>query len=127
MKQVPVSYNFDDERAVPTVWRDTFRLIINALMSSNQRREIDVMGNVTFDDKAIETSLYQIQGYPASKVSLGPDTWTTSICRYEDEGWSVLIDLYVDAEVVVSDLVLGAKVKPADSSFSFDVGFVYVP
>lgn len=124
-----VCQTFDDERAVPTVWRETFERIILALMSADPRNAIDGIENVIFSDKGIETSLFQIEAYPASSVSVGARTWDSSIYMDEGEveGWSVLIDLHIDDEPEVSDLVLSARVKPTETCLQFDVGFVYVP
>jgi len=68
-----------------------------------------------------------VADYPASQVSIGSETWKTSICYWGDTYWDILVDLHADEGTTVSDLVMSARVYPERDSFRYEIGLIYVP
>jgi len=127
MTNIPISYDSENERPVPSIFHDTFDAVVKAFQHKNANDKLAQMQNVFFDDNAIRISMSQVKDYPASEVSIGGETWKSSFCYWEETYWSILIDLHVDQELVVSDLVMSAKVYPEGEWYRYEIGLIYVP
>lgn len=127
MTFVSLTYDTENEQPVPTLWRETLNAIVDAICSDDPASSIGALENVSIGDQTLEISAYQMKWYPASKVSVGVETWNRSICMWNSGYWDVLVDLFVDDDPVLSDLVLSAKVTPVAEGFHFEIEFVYVP
>lgn len=123
---IPVTRDVNAQQAIPSEWRDTFRIICDAFVLGDVRVHNcahEVKWPADEDEKIIA---YNIEGYGLPLAPLSSETWKTSVCLWMEGYWDVLVDLYVgDGEA--SDLVLFAKVFPNNGTFKFEVGLVYVP
>ena len=128
MEFVAVEYDAENERPVPSEWHDTLAEIAMAFNSESPALALQIIKNVSFEDEIIKISLGQIEDYPASKVYVGPKTWESSICIWEEGYWSLLVDLHIDdKDDQVSDLVMPVRVFIKNKAFEFQPNFIHVP
>jgi hypothetical protein len=126
MKYFSVSKCEDKELAVPSEWRDTFTRIVDELKAGNFRID-QVLSNV----KPVSN---QNAGRMADNIALFGDdldklpeeAWETSIYRWMDGYWEVLVDLFTIREGR-SDLVLFARVFEKGDLYEFQLDSVHVP
>ena len=67
-----------------------------------------------------------IADYGATLVDLPEETWSTSMARWSESQWDVVVDLWT-AEEGRSDMILDLRVFEGESGFQFQVHLVYVP
>ena len=121
---VPVTKS-DDEEPVPTIWRDTFRQIVEAFRSGDfSLRAIDGVAPLSDDDdaSAIKRS---IASYGDGLASLPDESWKTSIARWTGSHWDVLVDLFTESGL--SDLVISSRVREEGGGYHFIMDSVHVP
>jgi hypothetical protein len=115
----------DNEHPVPTVWRDTLSRIVDALrrdeFSLNSIEDVSPISNNEADRLRRNIATY---GVHLSK--LPERAWQTSVCRWMEDYWDVLVDLFTEEEGE-SDLVLFIKVYEREGSYRFNVESVHVP
>ena len=128
MDFLAIEHDVENERPVPSEWRETLRQIATAFNSPSPSSVLQSIENVSFEESIIKISLDQIKDYPASKVFVGPKTWDRSIYIWEEAYWSLLVDLHVDNDDDdVSDLVLPVRVSVKKDAFHFQPNFIHVP
>ncbi|WP_153006854.1 DUF7668 domain-containing protein [Sphingomonas sanguinis] len=115
----------DNEEPVPTVWRDTYRQIVEAFRNGNfSLQGIDGVNPLSDDDAdAIRRSIHSYGGRVAR---LPEEAWNTSIARWTGSHWDVLVDLFIE-DVGLSDLAISSRVKGCGETYLFVVDCVYVP
>jgi hypothetical protein len=122
---IPVEKDEEDERPVPTIWRDSLTAAADALAA----------GNYTFTGVPLvqplddETAAYvkdNIADYGCTLTPLPGRSWDTSISSWQLDHWDVLVDLFTREEGR-SDLVMQVTVVEDGPSFLFNVHLVYVP
>ena len=64
--------------------------------------------------------------YGGTLVSLPTEAWDTSVCIWNGDHWSALVDLWTKEEGR-SDLVLQVRISEAGAGFRTAVHLVYVP
>ncbi|KDA02681.1 MAG: hypothetical protein V7651_14865 [Hyphomonas oceanitis] len=126
MSDVPVKKNGDRELPIPTEWRAALKQIADALAAGDF--ELSSLPQVSQyeDPDFAKINRANIQDYPDSLAPLDASTWDTSIYRWMEEYWEVLVDLSAGA-TLTSDLVLHVKVRKNGQDFIFQPGLVYVP
>lgn len=67
-----------------------------------------------------------IAAYGVHLSELPERAWQTSVCRWMEDYWDVLVDLFTEEEGE-SDLVLFIKVYEREVSYRFNVESVHVP
>lgn len=121
---VPVLKDGQSQQPVPSVWRNTFKEIVEAFKQGDFAREIAGVRPVSAADaEAIAAS---IEGYGAQLVNLPEETWRTSVCQWMGAHWDVIVDLFTEEEGA-SDLILHLRVYEEGSAYAFEVHLVYVP
>lgn len=115
-----------DELPVPSVWRDTIRVIVAAIVDGDYHLENTPDNIIALDKKSAEINAENIESYPDVLRSLHDTTWNTSICQWANGYWQLLIDLSVCGGET-SDLVLHIKVKENGNTYIFEPGLIYVP
>ena len=123
---VPVLKDEDNQTPVPTVWRNTFRLIAEALKEGDFKLNLRVSDarSISAKDAAIITA--NIRDYGDQLIDLPDDTWSTSVCQWMLDYWEVYIDLFT-ANESASDLVLAVRVYEDGTSYIYEVQSVHVP
>ncbi|WP_217495011.1 hypothetical protein [Marinomonas sp. FW-1] len=123
---VPVLKDEDNQTPVPTVWRNTFRLIAEALKEGDFKLNLRVSDarSISAKDAAIITA--NIRDYGDQLIDLPDDTWSTSVCQWMLDYWEVYIDLFT-ANEGASDLVLAVRVYEDGTSYIYEVQSVHVP
>lgn len=123
---VPVLKDEDNQTPVPTVWRNAFKLIVEALKEGDFKLNLRVSEarSISAKDAAIITG--NIHDYGDQLVDLPDDTWSTSVCQWMLDYWEVYVDLFT-AKEGASDLVLAVRVYEDRASYIFEVQSVHVP
>ena len=123
-----LSYDLENVFPVPLMWRQVLGDIALAFNAPNPSVTLRIIERVRFREGIIDISLEQIKDYPASRVSVGPKTWESSIYLWQEGYWDVLVDLHIDDEIdCVSDLILPVRVTNVDGYMWFDPNFIHVP
>jgi hypothetical protein len=126
IETVSVLKDEENQTPIPSAWRGTFRLIVEAFKEGDFKLERGVIGvrNISSEDASrIEKN---IERYGTTLTSLPEETWGTSVCQWMRSYWDVLIDLYT-VEEGASDLVLAVRVYEEGKTYIFEVQSVYVP
>lgn len=116
----------DLEHPVPEQWRPTFQQIVDAFVAGDfglRRHRIDRVEAV--DPATAEHIAANIFAYGDALAPLSEETWRSSIYRWMDGYWYVLVDLSTASEAV-SDLTLHANVH-GDPESHFEIESVHVP
>lgn len=126
MQRDDVQKNDAQELPIPRIWRDILLKIVDAVNSGNFAfREIDP--NVQeLDDKNAEFIRSYVQGFGVLQFSMPSKAWNSSIYRWMDGYWQLLIDLY-SGQGDETDLVLFVRVNEADMNYRFSVQHIIVP
>jgi hypothetical protein len=124
---VAIAKDSHEERRVPTSWRATFLKIVTAFRQGNfSLMGIDGVRPLSSAEAVrIAGNIGSFASALAPLGELSEVTWQTSICRWMDSYWYVLVDLSM--EKGDSDLVLFAKVYEENETYGFDVESVHVP
>ena len=123
---VPVFKDEDNQRPIPSAWRETFFEIVEALKEGDFGLVRGVSGVRPVSSKDASLIADTVQDYGAHLISLPEETWQTSACQWMQGYWDALIDLFT-AEEGASDLVLSVRIYEIGDSYSFDIQSVYVP
>ena len=122
---VPIEKDEDQERPVPSAWRQTLGEMVEALREHNyQLRGIPHVEPV--DDNTADAIARQIEDYGGTIAPLPEQAWTTSVCQWQLTYWEVLVDLFT-VEDGPADLVLHVMVYADGNDFLFKPHLVYVP
>lgn len=123
-EHVPVAKNEDEELPVPTEWRKPLGDIV-ACLASEEFGKLPSVAPVTplTDEECSNIELY-IRDYGATLTTLPEESWKTSIYRWMDGYWHVLVDLFTVEE---GDLVLSLRVYPVEGSYTFRIEWLHVP
>jgi hypothetical protein len=118
--------NSEIEQAIPEEWKESIRQIVNDLRDRKLGfRQIDIGHYLISPDTA--NDIYRnIKDYGETVISLEESAWETSVCRWIDSHWYILVDLFT-VEAGSSDLVLVLNAYEAGISYRFDVLSVHVP
>jgi hypothetical protein len=122
---VAVEKDEDGAQRVPSVWRQTFAQMVEALRQRNFRLQ-GLQEVAPVDDETADVIAYQIESYGGTLASLPELTWDTSVCQWQLTHWEVLVDLFT-LEDGVADLVLHVMVYEDGSGYLFRPHLVYVP
>ena len=125
--EFPVPYDPEFQSPIPTIWRDTIILIVDAFKDKDFAG-LNTIPNVELIALEYASELVEyIVDYGAHLISLPKDTWNTSVCLYmEDEFWKAIIDLFT-AEEGCSDLILDLHIFKKQNQFEFQINSIYVP
>lgn len=118
-----------DERnqsLVPSVWRNTFSNIVEALKDGDFDAVRNVVGVRPISSEEAVRIAENIKGHGARLTSLPDATWETSACQWMRGYWDVLVDLYT-VEEGASDLALSVRVYEEGSDYVFEIQSVHVP
>lgn len=116
----------DAEHPVPELWRPRFRRIASAFAAGDFRlRDHPVDGVAPIDAATARAIARNIAAYGEPLVPLSDATWATSVCRWMDGYWQVLVDFSTEAEPV-SDLTLHGKLLGPDG-LRLEITSVHVP
>nr|WP_314437095.1 hypothetical protein [uncultured Brevundimonas sp.] len=122
---IPVEKDEDRELPVPTAWRLQIAEIVAALVGSSE----GTVGNVVCLDRISSDVLRSIDEnlaeYGCTIDPVSSLTWGTSIYRWMDGYWQVLVDLFAEGEQV--DLVLFLRVAESEGEYRFHVESIHVP
>lgn len=114
----------DVEQPVPEPLRSTFRQIADAFVAGDfQLRNHSIEGVRPIDTCTADWIAENVSAYGEPLAPLNEQTWNTSICRWMDGYWQILVDLTTRSEAV-SDLTLHAKLYETGE---LGVDAVYVP
>lgn len=116
----------ESERPIPHAWRDALAAVVHALAGGDYSLTAltDSFIKPTPQDAARIRAA--ISDYGATLTELPAESWDTSVCIWYDPEWDALVDLWTFEEGR-SDLVLHAKIKEIDQSYSYEIQLVYVP
>jgi hypothetical protein len=123
---IPVLKDEDNQTAVPSEWRNTFKSIVGALKQGDFKLDVRPSGVLPISAKDAARITGNIQDYGDQLTELSEDTWTTSVCQWMLDYWEVYIDLFT-VEEGASDLVLAVRVFEEGAAYIFEVESVHVP
>jgi hypothetical protein len=123
---MPVLKDEDKQRLIPSVWRDNFYAIVEAVRQGDFRLERGVTGVLPLSAEDAKRMAGNIKAYGAQLVSLPEETWQSSACQWMGSYWDVWIDLYT-AEEGASDLVLNVRVYEREAAYTFRIQSLHVP
>jgi len=116
----------NDEHPVPVGYRGRLRDLVAAFAAGDfQLKSIVGQGVAPVDLETANNIARNIAAYGDALIPLHDEVWKTSIYRWMDDYWQVLVDLSTAREPV-SDLVLHVKVVD-DEAFVIEVQSVHVP
>ena len=116
----------DGEFPVPMAWRIVFSQINDCFIRGDFTLNSGP-NNVNQVPKSVAKNIENnILSYGDDIISLNDKAWDTSICRWQEGAWLVLVDLCTTSEEV-SDLVMFSKVYENGDDFNFEVESVHVP
>ena len=122
---LPVEQREEEELPIPTEWRSKISEIVNLIRNISCLTAVDseLVDPIPTDNlKAIN---HNISIYGCAIDPLSSSTWITSIYRWMNGYWQVLVDLYSDGLQI--DLVLFLKVTESEGEYRFHVESVHVP
>ena len=122
----PVLKDEEDEQPVPTLWRTTFHDIVEAFVHRDFTLERGVEGVAPISREEGKRVSDYIGDYGCSLISLPQEAWDTSVSRWLEGYWEVLVDLFT-LEEGLSDLVLFARVFEEGDAYRFELMSVHVP
>ena len=122
---VPVTKDLEKEQAVPTVWRPVLCEIVDAIRKntydfSSAEYEIDAL-----PEARVNQITNNIKDYGCELDRITDEVWNTSVCRWQNGYWDLLVDLRTKEEGL-SDLALVVRVFN-EARFRFEVMSVLVP
>jgi len=124
--KTPILKDEDHQRPIPSVWRDTFTEIVEALKKGDYEIINNISGVCTVSTEDASRITRNIEGYGVQLTSLPEETWQTSVCQWMKGYWDVMIDLY-SIEEGASDLILSVRVYEKGSSYIYEIQSVHVP
>ena len=116
----------ENQRPVPSEWRESFSDIIRALVNGDYALESCASGVAPLSPEIATQIEEYIRDYGETLIELPPESWDSSVCIWMNSWWEVLVDLWTESEGR-SDLVLSARVTEAGSGYVFEAKGVYVP
>jgi len=126
MKELLAVSKSEGELPVPSEWRQTFIRIVEEFRSGNFRIGQNIPGVRPLSHRDAERIKFNISSYDSELSELSEETWETSVCRWMNGYWDVLVDLST-VQGGLSDLVLFSRVYELDGSYEFVVTSVHVP
>lgn len=123
-EDIAVTKDEKNQQSIPTDWRSTLALIVEAIKSSNfplLESNTNIKPISQSDMKRIREN---IEDYGCSIISLPEATWNTSACHWMRGYWDVLVDLYT-IEEGASDLVLSVRVHEQQHGIEYEVMSVH--
>lgn len=121
-----VSKCSEKELPVPSEWRQTFSRIVEAFRTGDFKIEKGIPSVQPISNEDAKRIADNIDSYGSRLDRLPEETWDTSVCRWMDGYWDVLVDLFTVQEGL-SDLVLFTRVYENGSSYEFQIQSVNVP
>jgi hypothetical protein len=104
----------DAEHRIPEPWRNTFERIADAFVTGDFRlREHGIDDVAPIDADTASSIAANIDAYGGALAPLDDAVWATSVYRWMDGYWQVLVDLTTVSEPV-SDLTLHATIRESD-------------
>ncbi len=125
-ESVAILKDENEERPIPTLWRNTLAEIVEAFKNGDFKLECGVAGVQPISDEEATRIAGNIDAYGNQLTSLPDDSWRTSVHRWMREYWEVLVDLFTVDEGE-SDLVMFVRVYEDGSAYRFEVQSVHVP
>lgn len=126
MSHIPVAKTEGQELPVPSDWRPALKLLADAVVFNSRLPTIDGFIFDGIDEESGLINHSNISDYPDSLGPLAAASWTSSIYKWGEGCWRVLVDLTTDTGEV-SDLVLHAKITERGSAYAIEPGLIYVP
>lgn len=116
----------DAEHSIPEAWRTMLRQTANAFVAGDfQLRRHSVEGVCPISPATAQHIAENVLAYGERLAPLNDASWDSSVCRWMDGYWQVLVDLSTEVEPV-SDLTLHAKLYEADGG-RLEIDSVHVP
>jgi len=126
MTEIPIRKDDGMEHAIPSQWRPIIKGIVDALRHNTSFREEAGILIKELPSSEYEGIFRNIRSYGGSLAELPEDTWSTSVCQWQDGYWELLVDLFTNEEGL-SDLALFLKVEEERDRYIFTVQSVHVP
>lgn len=125
-QSIPAVKDDRNELPIPSDWRPRIAAIVSSFVRGDYQISDPIPGVAPVpEDTAVQIEEY-IDDYAEELIELPDETWDTSVCIWEGERWSALIDLWTQDEGR-SDMVLQIYVSESADGYLIDVYMVYVP
>lgn len=122
MAIIPVEKDLENQKPIPTSWRDTIVSIVEAIKLSDYV-QLNAVFSVSKED--FDRIQENVEEYGEDLDSLPEATWNTSACQWVEDYWDVIVDLYTIDEGE-SDLSLSLRVFEENKGFKFLISSVHV-
>lgn len=114
------------EHPIGDAWKSTFQAVVEAFRAGDYGLSCGVpMVKPVSSGTARQIEAY-IDVYGETLDALPAATWTTSVARWMEGYWDVLVDLWT-VESGQSDLVLSVVVYEEGDAYLIEVAGVFVP
>ena len=123
---IPVVYDDETAKQVPTVWRETLIRIVEAFKNNDLSAISRIKGVQNIELENLQEIAENITDYGETLVSLPDETWVTSQASWRGFCWDVILDLFTEREGR-SDLILSIRVFETDGVFEYSIQDIYVP
>ena len=123
----PPSKDGDHEFPVPGPFRPGLLAIVEAFRHGDYGLQVPIPGVAVPDASTARQIERYIRDYGETLSSLPASTWQSSVSRWMEGYWALVVDLYTD-EGGRSDLILAAQVfEDPGGKYRIEVMGVYVP
>lgn len=116
----------DEETPIPTIWRKNISEIVECLKKGNFKLDEGLPGVDPLSDEEAQYNRRSVSSYGDEIDSLPNEAWSTSVCRWMEGHWDIIVDLYTKNEGQ-SDLALFSKVYESEDGYRFKVISIHVP
>lgn len=114
-----------EEEKVPEIWREIYNRIVDEFCRGNY-----LLAGVDCVEPLSESTAYSIRSvlddHGVVLSRLPEESWATSICRWMDDHWYVIVDLFAEP-AQITDLVITSRVFQQEHSYHVVVDSVAVP
>ncbi|MFK7999335.1 MAG: hypothetical protein AB8H86_07040 [Polyangiales bacterium] len=116
----------DEEGPVPRRWRATLESIVHALVEHDFRFQAPLPNVLSPTPAQTKQMREYVADYGERLCPLTEETWDTSVCLWDEDRWSLLVDLRTEGEGR-SDLALSLVVYEDTGGYRFELELLYVP
>ncbi|WP_417495982.1 hypothetical protein [Maricaulis sp.] len=117
--------DLEKEQAVPTEWRPVLCEIVDAIRNNTYDFSSAKYGVDALPEARANQITNNIEDYGCELDRITDEVWSSSVCRWQDGYWDLLVDLRTKEEGL-SDLALIVRVFD-EARYRFEVMSVHVP
>lgn len=114
------------EYPVACVLRPPLRAVVDAFRRGDYRISAGIPLVESIGPETARQISEYVRDYGETLVSLPEETWSTSVARWMDGHWDMMVDLWTE-ESGRSDMILAARVRRRGPDYTIEITSVHVP